>query len=46
MLFVLWLAPLGWLQVPWLGLLIAQGYLLTRTFERGPTSFLLRIVGL
>jgi hypothetical protein len=32
-LFLVGMAPLGWLQVPWLGLAIAEAYLLRRDFE-------------
>ena len=37
MLFLVGIAPLSFLQFPWLGLLIGQAYLLTKDFE---TSFL------
>ena len=37
MVFLVGIAPLGFIQFPWLGLLIGQAYLLTREFE---TSFL------
>ncbi len=33
MLFVAGIAPLSWMQMPWLGLLIAQGFLLTKEFD-------------
>jgi hypothetical protein len=34
MLFLIGIAPLSVLQIPWLGLLIGQGYLLTKDFEQ------------
>ena len=34
MLFLVGIAPLSVLQIPWLGLLIGQGYLLTRDFDQ------------
>ena len=37
MVFLIGIAPLGFVQFPWLGLLIGQTYLLTKEFE---TSFL------
>jgi hypothetical protein len=37
MVFLVGIAPLGFIQFPWLGLLIGQAYLLTKEFE---TSFL------
>ena len=37
MVFLIGIAPLGFIQFPWLGLLIGQAYLLTKDFE---TSFL------
>ena len=37
MLFLIGLAPLGYIQFPWLGLLIGQAYLLTKDFD---TSFI------
>ncbi len=32
--FVILLAPVSLIQIPWLGLLIGQAYLLTKTFDR------------
>lgn len=34
MLFIIGIAPLSWLQIPWLGLLVAQGFLYTKEFDR------------
>jgi hypothetical protein len=34
MVFVIFLAPVSVMQIPWLGLLIGQAYLITKTFER------------
>jgi hypothetical protein len=34
MIFVLGLGPVSVMQFPWLGLLVGQGYLLTKTFDR------------
>ncbi len=34
MLFLAGMAPLSWLQVPWLGLIIAEVYLLSKNFDR------------
>lgn len=33
MLFIVGIAPLSWMQIPWLGLLAAQGFLLRQEFE-------------
>ena len=33
MIFIIWIAPLSYLQFPWLGLLISQIYLLTKNFK-------------
>jgi len=33
MIFIVGIAPLSWVQIPWLGLLAAQGYLLTKEFD-------------
>jgi hypothetical protein len=33
-IFLLGISPLSYLQFPWLGLLVAQVYLLTKTFDR------------
>jgi hypothetical protein len=34
MLFLAGMAPLSWLQVPWLGLIVAEAYLFQREFEQ------------
>ncbi len=34
MLFIIGIAPMSWMQVPWLGLLVAQGFLYTKEFDR------------
>lgn len=34
MLFVIGIAPMSWMQIPWLGLLVAQGFLYTKEFDR------------
>ena len=34
MLFIIGIAPLSWVQIPWLGLLVAQGFLYTKEFDR------------
>ena len=34
MLFIIGIAPLSWVQIPWLGLLAAQGFLYTKEFDR------------
>ena len=44
MLFVSGIAPLSWMQVPWLGLLIAQGFLLTKEFEHSVLEKILSIL--
>lgn len=33
MLFIVGISPLSWVQIPWLGLIAAQVFLLTREFE-------------
>jgi hypothetical protein len=33
MAFVVGIAPLSWIQIPWLGLIVAQAYLLTHEFD-------------
>lgn len=37
MVFVIAITPLGTIQLPWLGMVLAQGYLLTKEFD---TTFL------
>lgn len=32
-LFLIGITPLSWVQIPWLGLIIGNGYLLTREFD-------------
>ncbi len=34
MLFIIGISPLSWVQIPWLGLLVAQGFLFTKEFDR------------
>lgn len=34
MLFIIGISPLSWVQIPWLGLLVAQGFLYTKEFDR------------
>lgn len=34
MLFLIGMAPLSWLQVPWLGLIVAEAYLFRCAFDR------------
>lgn len=34
MLFIVGISPLSWVQIPWLGLLVAQGFLYTKEFDR------------
>ncbi len=34
MLFIIGISPLSWVQIPWLGLLVAQGFLYTKAFDR------------
>jgi len=34
MIFLVGIAPLSWLQLPWLGLIVAEGHLLRREFDR------------
>jgi len=33
-MFIIGIAPMSWMQIPWLGLLVAQGYLYTKEFDR------------
>jgi hypothetical protein len=35
MVFLVGISPLSFLQIPWLGLLIGEGYLLTKKFDTG-----------
>lgn len=44
MLFVAGIAPLSWMQLPWLGLLIAQGFLLTKEFEHSVLEKIFQIL--
>lgn len=44
MLFVAGIAPLSWMQMPWLGLLIAQGFLLTKEFDRSVLEKILSVL--
>lgn len=46
MLFVVGISPLSLMQLPWLGLLIAQGYLLTKDYEQSLLENFLRRVKL
>ena len=34
MLFLIGIAPLSWVQIPWLGLIVAEVYLFRREFDR------------
>jgi hypothetical protein len=33
MLFLVGISPLGWIQIPWLGLIVAQAYLFKQDFD-------------
>jgi hypothetical protein len=44
MLFLIGMAPLSWLQVPWLGLIAAEAYLFRRDFDQSLLDmFLLKL---
>lgn len=34
MIFIIGIAPMSWMQIPWLGLLVGQGFLLTKDFDQ------------
>ncbi|MHC1783043.1 MAG: hypothetical protein AB9891_09860 [Anaerolineaceae bacterium] len=42
MVFVIVLAPVSVMQIPWLGLLIGQAYLITKTFDRSILEMILK----
>lgn len=42
MLFLAGMAPLDWLQLPWLGLIVAETYLLKFNFDRSFIEMILR----
>ena len=42
MLFLLGMAPLDWLQLPWLGLIVAEAYLFKFDFDRSFFEMILR----